>query len=389
MQATDRLSKLMEKIDADVIEDCGIGLLSGKTGISLLYYYYYLYSSDYYYYSRGKEILNDVSNIISRGYKYPTFCDGISGYCWSIRHLHTIGMADRNDLDHLNAFDDFLCSEMLGEIKNGSFDYLHSSLGYVLNFIDRDDFNKFSKVFEVLIDQLKAHRIVENDNSFRWDTVYESKPACVLGLAHGMSSIIFLLSKLYLKGIKCVEVKELLLRSIDFIQKQRISYEKFDAKFPLVVCNNNEMILGRRIGWCNGELTLGTSMYYAAEALGDRKLSDSYIENIHDLCNITDVKKEHLDNISICHGMTGISLIYQVLHLQKPVELFKSTSERWLNASFNYYFANEESFINKSDDSIISKEKRLSLLDGLSGLAFTELTSRTGSYKWTSSLLLC
>src|ERR1700757_762978 len=81
------LEKIVKNIEKSNMHHCGPGLLTGKSGIALLLFYYSRLTNNKSYSTKGANLIVNVFSAIKQGYNFPTFCDGLAGFAWTVEHL--------------------------------------------------------------------------------------------------------------------------------------------------------------------------------------------------------------------------------------------------------------------------------------------------------------
>ena len=174
--------------------DYSEGLLTGRYGKNILEYLVnYLCIKDLEV-NPNQTLLKIVST--QKNKDSDSFCDGAIGLFWYLNYLHK---SEFIDCDIKNEFSYRL--EMLEkamEVVYGSqgFDFLYGGLGYTFLFLELD--YKVEDVIEKSLNILESKMISVQDG-FYWNSIFE-RVKINMGLAHGIPSIIRILTIMYEKS---------------------------------------------------------------------------------------------------------------------------------------------------------------------------------------------
>jgi len=192
------------------------GLLDGESGISLFWEYLFLYTKDNEHHNNCKKSVKYSLSAISDKPLSYNFSAGISGISWAFCHLVNRNSIKAN-IEHIidNDINGFLFKCTTLDLEAGNYDYLHHGLSTLLYFLELP-FNAHSSInFRQLIKLLENASLHLHDGIV-WADKF-SKEARLnkgiiynLGLAHGMPSIIVLLSKVFAKDIETEKCYKLL-----------------------------------------------------------------------------------------------------------------------------------------------------------------------------------
>ncbi len=247
------LKNITKSLESENLEHLNIGLLTGKSGIALFYYYYSKFIKEEVYAKKARNLIIDVLNSINKGYNFHTFCDGIGGLAWAMEHLTQNNFMKKEDVLFLDDLDEFIYRKMMYDIKNGNFDFLHGAIGNGVYLINRVYKKQCINYIKELVDELEKQSIKNKDGSIKWNTIIDFEKeiqGCDLGLAHGMSSVIVFLSKVFIKDIYNEKTIMLLNGAVNYLLKQQLDISKVSSNFPVHVLSDGKPIMGRRIAWC-------------------------------------------------------------------------------------------------------------------------------------------
>ncbi len=387
------------KVILDALENKASGniaLLSGDTGIALLYYYYWLYSNDDKYLEKGNTIvMNNFQFIHKTDPALHSLCNGTSGFFWAVNHLIENGFIE-GDRELFSGNDPFLFSVMEKDLKKGQYDFLHNALGIGLYFLCQNT-PESVKYIEWFVSELE--KIAEPDrNSLKWRSNYyinekESKEVYNLSLSHGIASIIAFLDRVHRKGIAKNKSLELLGKAINFLLDHK--YERPNTNgsyFPSVVFvheHNHES--GSRLAWCYGDLGIGIILWQASQTMQSSDLERVALEILLQTTIRKDPVKEHVIDAGICHGAAGIAHIYNRMYHYTGMDEFRKAAIFWIEetvrkAYFTDGIAGYKAWHTEKHGGWISS---IGLLEGVSGIGLVLLSAISDiEPKWDECLLL-
>jgi hypothetical protein len=313
------------------------GLLGGNIGIPIFLFEYSIYKNDY--------KLFDADGVIGNIY-----------YFEYIKKKFGLQIFDTSQdlnfiLNNYNLFNyyDFLNGGYLG--------IFHVMNEFKIKKNKKSYHNLFTNIFKEPGDYIKA------DNSNRID----------FSISHGIISQILILDKtmeyLNLNGFENVFNKILTFFENNIDENQGLNV------FPDFKIGNDNFYVNNKLSWCYGDISTSYSMYKLAVKYS--KDYNFYLNNLIRLSHVRDVKM--FDSSIICHGISGVILIFSKLFKETEIKCFESSVIFWtdlliekhlkrgfLNARFSKndkkYYINDYSFLEGSSGillvllSLIKKE---------------------------------
>lgn len=396
-----KLSTISEVIEKNYKDEKLVGILAGASGLSLFQFYYSRYTGDDKHSELGLEILEFCIDKINSGSLYPSFCSGIAGFGWTLNHLAEEKFIE-NDNDHLlEILDTLMYRQMMFDMKQGHYDFLHGAIGYAFYFLSRfknvtseGDKKKYTKILHDFLDLLEEHSIKEEDNTVKWE-FYSStkrtkeKNTFNLGLSHGMSSIISFLAKLYQHEQFKTRTEELLLGGTQYILKSKNENENLLSVFPNSV-SVNKTNLNSRLAWCYGDLGIGTAMWNVSRVLKDDDLGNFSLNVLKQTAARRTIETTRVVDPGICHGSFGNALMYSRIYKNSKDTDFKEAAEFWINdginrATFKDGYANFKQFNPVNDEWY----NTCSLLEGIAGIGLSIIDHLTDmDSSWDECLMI-
>lgn len=388
-ETKDLIEKILHEIAEDIIERFDkkelkedIGLLSGKAGISLFMFYNARYFKSEKYEEYAQKILEDVFNDINNGNLIPTYCSGLAGVCWTVNHLVEEKFIDKDNLQVLDEFDEYLYKAMQGYIERNDFDFLHGATGIAFYFTKRADKDKnFVEYLKYYVQKLKDYAIFDEEEktakiiSIRLDENNNTNQVYNLSMSHGMSSIIIILCKIH----DLMEDKSDCLELIEGMTNYIISHRNFNetnnnSLYPSAVCVDGSVdkkSKTSRLGWCYGDIGNGIAFYNSSELINENTLmyKSKANEIFLNLFNRQDPVIQSINDTGLCHGSSGLVCVFRSLLYNNFDKKYEKLHNYWLDLTLNYFKRKDlEGFFRYVDNSYVYES---SFLNGITGVGMT------------------
>ena len=375
-----------------------IGVLGGQSGVALFQFYCSKYFDDDTYSEKGVEIISNCVDMINSGYSFPTYCNGIAGFGWTLQHLVNQDFISL-DLDELlNPFDDFLLSQMQHEFKAQNYDVLHGALGYGLYFLKRYESlpesiknNSTHKEFLVYVVDKVEEMAIKDGDGLKWESVLDiekGNKGYNLSLSHGMSSIIYVLYKLFYANIEKERVASLIRGAIKYIK----STQNLDgdlSQFPSWVESGVPIEYKSRLAWCYGDIGIAKAFEWSGKILDDLVLKRSASIILDSASKRKEPENTNVIDSGYCHGSFGNAHIFQQLGLQYKKKQFQETSTFWLRDGLSKHKSNSNAMYQQWNGMTKTWYSSISLLEGISGIGLTMIDFLSAKEsKWDECLML-
>lgn len=388
-----RVHQIANFISRNTCKD-DIGLLSGVSGeILFLSYYARFYERDDLYEKIGEKLEFVFDQLEAQPYP-ATFSRGITGINWMLEHLNKNDILEFDMPSTYESTDELLYQHMMAFINNDKYDYLHGALGIASYFANRDTpqtteyLNSFLEVFLT-----KFEENTESGSIYIKSKVYSSGEyidAINFSLSHGMTSIVYFLDKcltnLTLENEQTIS--EHLNKIILFLNENQNDLEKTNSTYPSWLSEHGS-IYNSRLSWCYGDLSMG----YVLHNLKSRNFEGKYSE---DALNILDRTRGRLNPVieevkdsAICHGASGLALIYSKVYDSTQKDKYKTTAEYWLNHVLNDN-QHEEGICGYQSNMgrKIGWSSETGLLEGITGIGLSLLSQLDDNNKGWEELLM-
>lgn len=311
-----------------------ISLYTGDSGLALYFAHRYLTTGDIIYKNRLDYFVESMHNTLENSDNIEvSFCSGLAGFGWFMSYLNKYSLA-KLPFDYFDDIDSILYEQMIVQANNLRFDQLHESISIARYFISRKNISALEFMIKTLYNvcdhsnnESKLISYSYKDLSYHYDT----------GLAHGMSGILYLLSKCYQLGISKTICKELIYGIYCFYNNNELSYEKhktfFPSSFPVYDNNvSNDYDFFCRTAWCYGDLSIFYSILMSGKVINNSKMI-YYSANRLEVVLDKPIEEYAIIDAILCHGFSGVAHIFYRLfiitgnmaYLSKAIALYETT----------------------------------------------------------------
>lgn len=362
-------------------------LMGGKAGAVLFLSYLSRYANNCNYKKDAEYILKSIFENGSPN--DPTYARGAAGLVWLIIHLSENKFIEYNYKEGLSDIISYLMDSSDQYVKHGNYDFLHGLLGFLHALLEG------GITYQKEIKKLSNHIIsmgeaVENEKGFIWKS-YDIETLVIkdrveLGLAHGLSANISILSKTY-NILKDSYLKNRIKETIFFL-KNSINDTKGISLFPDMTYLSGNINRDSRLSWCNGDLCIALACQNANNIENNRALIDQIFT--HSLSRI-DLNKNSVFDAGICHGTSGIAHIFNKQFLLTKNIQYAKVANYWLEKTLLQAYHKNGFAGYKSLQGVERWYDEIGLLTGISGIGLSLLgfTAKTESaMKWDKSILL-
>ncbi|MFT5819532.1 MAG: lantibiotic modifying enzyme [Crocinitomix sp.] len=298
-----------------------------------------------------------------------SFCSGKSGIIWGLLFLQKKGWLSSEELDFLKDEYEVIFISFKSDIEAGNFDHLYGATGKLKTLIFSE--NAFlEEAIAIYLDGLKTHIIYTQNEAFLYENFISKKKGKVVnfGLAHGLTSIIITLCEI-VKITQSEYALNLLSGLTNYIRsfKKAASLSVYPSHITDGIPDYNSPF-----GWCYGDLIISVAFFKAWQINQDQSLfieAKWLAKNSAEKINANQI---HYDDNFICHGTTGMALMFFQLYKQFGILSLQSAGQK---------------LVLMQDDSDFKIEG--GLLDGKTGIILSKaLLSNKINDDWLQPLLL-
>ncbi|MBK6859640.1 MAG: lanthionine synthetase C family protein [Saprospiraceae bacterium] len=371
-------------------------LFGGLTGIAIFYYYYFKLTGNYQYKDQANTIILNCLKSINEIENDFSFSNGYTGICYTLLALRKNGFINFEPKIIFKEIDNNVSIETLRNMQINIYDFLYGGIGGGLYFLERLPEPLAKKTLSKIIDLLYIHAKITND-TICWNDNFalnskenEYTEQYNLGLAHGVPSIIYFLSILYKNNIDKNKCYYLLNGSINWLLKQKLqnpTLSLFPHSLPLDKYSSES-----RLGWCYGDLGIGTSLYIAGCHTLNQYWKNIAIEILIHSSKRYNLELNSVNDACLCHGTSGIALMYNRIYQKTKIKQFKIASLFWYNQTIQKGININKYNGYKTMYRIDNKNKWLNsnnLIHGISGIGLSLISAiSTIEPKWDRCLLI-
>lgn len=390
------IDSLEKELDLSRV-DLPVTLMNGLSGVAIFYNSYASATGKRTYQRKSIEITSEIIDRLNkygvdslrRPHSFSTGLAGVGFTFWKLQEEQLINV----DFEETWSFmDDFLLASALKDFNAGISDFLHGPLGILYYFLKQYPDRKVEQQLDQLIGLLE-HFCVEDEKGLRYrNMVLEDVRDCEydMGLAHGLSGILLILTECYRKGFQTKRVLSLIQKIIHYLLGAERSIEQTgqNSLFPTSIDETysldhevNKYNYRSRLAWCYGDIAIGWALYKAGKQINDSNLKEKGISIGLATVNRRNYAHHQIGDVFFCHGSSGVAHFYKRFYQETGLAPFKEASDYWMEDTVNLILG---------DAPLWSADKRsFSILEGLVGLGFVLLPDSDGHpLNWNELFLL-
>ena len=374
-----------------------VGVMSGISGEILFFFEYYRYTKNEKYLDHSLSLLEDlVNNLLLKKRIGLSFSNGYSGIGWLVYYIRDVGDIDINVSDIFKTINEPLINWSKTCLKKGNYDFFHGAIGCNQYFNKIEDINIKYKATVSLVNGLKD-KSIQTDYNYKWN-FYNVKENRVekgkynLGLSHGIPSILSTLIDISEDCDLNIDCNDLIKGTLNFVKSNSfdVSYGKNTSFFPHFYSPNSSHNRSR-LAWCYGDLGVSCSLWKAGTYLKNQDLLNYTIKTLEYNGLKRDLAKNSIFDAGLCHGSSGVALIYNEFYKKTKNKTFKTAAEYWSNVTLS--FAKHKNgiagFKTFSPNKIPKYYNERGFLEGVSGIGLSLLSQlKEEECEWKEILLI-
>lgn len=344
------IARIIEKISQEVMHqkwrfDEISSLYTGATGMAIHYalLYHQTRKEEYkeYTYNLINEALNDLPSL-----SYSTSLSGISGVVWTLQHLVDIEFFEYKEVEsYLLKLKKVILITITQDKKRRNYDLMHGLIGKMVTLIDIYCFDRIAhpEIKTIISDSINYLENIsiqdKSNNAIYW--INPVNGSINIGMAHGISSIIWYLTRIVEEEIvDDVTIKvatSLIIKASNWLQRQKIINVESRLQFPTrVYVDHQNKKNNFSLAWCHGDLGVAIAFIKAGQVLRDSSLLNKGIQIAENLSKIkkqdsTIIQDNSLIDACFCHGTFGLFFIFYILHKRTGNNKLKEAYLYWLN----------------------------------------------------------
>ncbi|MBU3662199.1 MAG: hypothetical protein FGM41_03250 [Bacteroidetes bacterium] len=281
--------------------------------------------------------------------------DGLCGYYFLYLKLLKMQVIERNE-----KLDLFFNQKLKQSSSCYRLDLINGIIGNYLvtkdvKFIEYSVFlfDHFDKELNFLLDEPKKNFQTHSLNQ-------KERYLLNTGFAHGWASKLYFIIA-YIPLIQDDDIKIKMCKLAEGLYNRILLSEEGNNELSFPCYSNCTDNYSKRLGWCHNDLGIG----YSILVYGLRTNNKSVVEK-----GISILKSTLVFNLEsnmgvldpfICHGSSGVALIYNRVYILTGDKNFKDKSDYWLNTCYSQFLNSKNNY------------NEISFLQGISGLGIAAL----------------
>jgi lantibiotic biosynthesis protein len=388
-EINDILSKKREKTYYDE------SLVVGAAGENLFLLLYGFLQDEHQIEQNTSMFIDYINRLQETEIKSTSYLGGITGIAWFLNFLQQHDVLDDSIDGFISSMDEIIIKALVKNLEHNNHDFLTGSLGGLFYFIERDSarinlLNNYSLQF--------TKSGIQNNDQIYWladnSLLDEEGDRVNLGLAHGTASKIKLYTLFIEKEVNVEENKEVLKKCINFIlsQKNKSDNPTTFPHFAVLEKGMENQSIYSRLAWCYGDLSTALVLFDAANMLEDETLISESINIALKTVKRKLFEHTRVRDAGLCHGTSGLALMYHLFYLKTQIEEFREASEYWIKETLDKAI-HENGLAGYQAWRGSEKEGQwqndYGILEGIAGIGLVLLTiSNPEIPKWYKCLLL-
>ncbi len=375
-------------------ESNSISLLNGLSGVPFFYWNLYNINKDDSLLDKMSFVIDKVLTQVNES-KVLNYCDGIAGVGYMLNYFIEQEILDEDIEGYLHDLDQLLLPVAEELINTGNTDFLHGGIGISYYLLQRSlkDASLRKAVAPLCNDLLVTMKREANMDTNTQASLYDGVKVkhLNLGMAHGLISNLFLLSKFY---DLFPDKKQLLdvVNSVLTVLDQYAANEGDDTPLSVYPSIVNESGNGRYdvpLGWCYGDSITALGIHSMA-----RKTDNAAVLQKSNAIALRTLSRNSpetafTNDACVCHGAASNAMIYLKWYKQSEQPQYLQGYQNWIGhtlkaghhtdgiAGYKRYYGDSERPV-------------FGMLDGVLGigLVLMDYLSDGHNPNWSSMLLI-
>lgn len=388
-----KIDLIIDVVKKEVDANENQGLLSGNSGVAIFLAHAQCVKGleqEKYLVETLEKTITKVFESVNGGYNDTTYSIGVAGILWTFLHLN-----QNQYIEFDEDFDDianWLKISLKHSSKAAYFDFLHGAGGTFKTLMKHSVHLHDSSFYAEFLEGLKQHGIKGKDTIYWSSYLYLSNDpilASNMGLAHGITGTILILSELSHHFPHDSELLDVLNHSINYVRSVRYKPEdRMKSFYPNYVFQDNSKD-GDRLAWCYGDLCIAICFLRSGMILKRQELINEAIAIARNAAERRNLEEVKIYDAGICHGSSGVAHIFNRLYHYTGVLEFKNAALYWLSVLLDHGkfadgYAGYKRFIPEEGYS-----NSIGVLEGISGIGLVLISMIEDSDpNWDEMLLL-
>jgi lantibiotic modifying enzyme len=325
----------------------------------------------------------------------PTLCEGFAGVAWATTHLQGLLDLDAFDADPNEEMDRALVEILAPAAPQLPCELLHGLAGIGVYFVEREPRASASPGLARVVDRLEAS-FVQTPRGLAWAEASrhdnrsgapEGEPRFSLGLSRGVPGVVAFLAHALAHGVEPRRTQRLLDGAVTWLLSQR-SLEAGPVAFPSFVTRTYRAPGNTPTAWCGGDPGVAAALLAAARAAHRMDWERAALD-IALLAARRPVAEAGVVDAGLCHGASGVALVFARLFRSTGEPALKAAAVRWFEhalalrrpgrgiAGFQSWMRVDDGGKRGSDDMCFAWGDDASFLTGVAGIGLALLAAAT------------
>ncbi len=209
-----------------------------------------------------------------------------------------------------------------------------------------------------------------------------------MGMAHGMASIMVILSKLLEVSPDSAKLNKLIDGSLKFYYDNKLPNDCLSV-YPY---KSDDIRIKRscRLAWCYGDPGIANSLYLSSKSIANNNMLNHSLSIYSHAAKRRDLIENLVMDAGFCHGSAGLVHVFNRAYHRTKDPIYMDSANFWIGqtlkmAKYAGGIAGFKTWQNESKEWINS----YSLLDGVSGIGLALISAVSDiEPKWDESVLL-
>lgn len=307
-----RLTEIANRLRGRMGHTADPGVLAGRAGFPLFFLHYARYTGAPADQTHAESLVSELFETLPDEATLA-LCSGLAGAAWLLRYAVEQRMIDADADAVLHDLDTQLAEHAVSDMEDGNWDYLHGALGcaaYLLAAARRDDVRAS---LSAILDSLDRQAIRDDVSSRRWrNAMLEAfREDSFDGVSHGVPGIAGVLTGFIRNGIEVERATALLREALANIESRR---------HP-------------RLAWCYGDPGIAMVQLNAFQETGETSWRDLAVRALGTTSHVRGCEAAGIEDATLCHGASGLSLMFARAHQQLGDEVLADAAVAWLHDS--------------------------------------------------------
>jgi lantibiotic modifying enzyme len=334
--AEERLESIAEAIASHIEHEHDPGLFTGLAGQALfLYHYGRTFSSDRHE-NLGFLTLRRIMSLIEEGFNVPSYAAGFAGIRSTLHYMASVGMIGKQEGDALEGTVSFLKDYSHERFRAGDYDLFHGGMGmYVEAKGERrkkKDKEEGERRKEEGLEEYLMNIARERDDKIFWESRNPKTgvPEINLGFAHGMPSILLMLSREHLGSSN-----QLIEKGMDYLLSCRLEKSANGSLFPHRIIDGKPDQPGR-LAWCYGDPGVGAAVWQIGMNCGNDDWKGEGLKILRAAASRKTAKINRVHDACLCHGTAGLAVIFFKMGLVTGHDELLDSADHWMRATLDH-----------------------------------------------------